>query len=83
MRTLAGEVTTRSRNWWKESVSSIGCYNNLLKMYDKFGEVLRLETLLRDVRDFKVYRTKEKIPTGRWLIAACAKAWRICTNVRR
>jgi hypothetical protein len=33
--------------------------NNLLKMYDKFAQVLRLENLLIDVRDFKVFRTRE------------------------
>lgn len=38
--------------------------NNVLKMYDKFGQVLRLETLLHDVRGFKVYRTLENDPDG-------------------
>lgn len=61
---LAGEVTTRM----KELVEGI-CVkhlvnNNLLKMYDKFGEVLRVEPSLRNVRDFKVYRTKENDPDG-------------------
>ena len=32
---------------------------NLLKMYDKFGQILRLENLLINVRDFKVYRRRE------------------------
>jgi hypothetical protein len=32
---------------------------NLLKMYDKFGQVLRLENLLINVRDFKVFRRRE------------------------
>jgi hypothetical protein len=32
---------------------------NVLKMYDKFGQILRLENLLLNVRDFKVYRRRE------------------------
>ena len=32
---------------------------NGLKMYDKFGQVLRLENLLINVRDFKVFRMRE------------------------
>lgn len=32
---------------------------NVLKMYDKFGQILRLENLLIDVRDFKVLRRRE------------------------
>ena len=36
---------------------------NSVKMYDK-GSVLRIETTLNEVRDFKVYRTKENEPDG-------------------
>jgi hypothetical protein len=36
---------------------------NSLKMYDK-GSVLRVECLIRDPRDFKVYRTAEGDPEG-------------------
>ena len=61
---LAGEVTT----WIKELVEGTcvrhQILNNLLKMYDKFGIVLRLESLLRDLRHFKIYRTKEGDPDG-------------------
>jgi hypothetical protein len=32
---------------------------NSVKMYDKFGQVLRVESLLRDLRHFKVYRSLE------------------------
>ena len=32
---------------------------NGLKMYDKFGQVLRLENILINVRDFKVFRMRE------------------------
>jgi hypothetical protein len=37
--------------------------DNALKMYDK-GSVLRVETLLQEPRDFKVYRAKEGDPDG-------------------
>ena len=62
---LAGEVTTRIKELVEGICVKHHVNNNLLKMYDKFGEVLRLETLLRDERDFKVYRTKENDPDGK------------------
>lgn len=37
---------------------------NALKMYDKQGSVLRVETTINDPRDLKVYRTKENDPNG-------------------
>lgn len=42
---------------------------NSLKMYDKFGTVLRVETTLNDPKGFKVYRTKQDDPEGpkEWL----------------
>jgi hypothetical protein len=61
---LAGEVTTQTKELVEGICVKHHVNNNLLKMYDKVGEVLRLETLLRDVRDFKVYRTKENDPDG-------------------
>lgn len=61
---LAGEVTTRVKTLVEGICVKHQVNNNLVKMYDKFGEVLRLETLLRDERDFKVYRTKENDPEG-------------------
>ena len=61
---LAGEVTTRIKELVEGICVKHHAHNNLLKMYDKFGEVLRLETLLRNERDFKVYRTKENDPDG-------------------
>ncbi len=42
---------------------------NSIKMYDKQGSVLRVETTINDARDMKVYRPKEGDPKGR-------KAWR-------
>jgi hypothetical protein len=62
---LAGEVTTRVKELVEGICVKHHVNNNLLKMYDKFGEVLRLETSLTDVREFKVYRTKENDPQGK------------------
>jgi hypothetical protein len=41
---------------------------NWIKMYDKQGSVLRVETVINDPRDMKVYRTKEGDEAG-------AKSW--------
>jgi hypothetical protein len=43
---------------------------NSIKMYDKAGQVLRVETTINDPTDFKVYRTKENDPGG-------DKGWRV------
>ncbi len=42
---------------------------NSLKMYDKFGQVLRVETTLNDVRSLKVFRRKDGQPEAprQWL----------------
>jgi hypothetical protein len=42
---------------------------NALKMYDKQGSVLRVETIINDPRDLKVFRTKEGDDGGasKWL----------------
>jgi hypothetical protein len=61
---LAGEVTTRLKELVEGTCVKHQVVNNQLKMYDKFGQVLRLETLLRNVRDFKVYRAREGDPAG-------------------
>lgn len=37
---------------------------NSIKMYDKAGQVLRVETTINDPRDFKVYRAKANDPAG-------------------
>ena len=42
---------------------------NSVKMYDKHGSVLRVETTINDPKDFKVFRPVEGNPTGE-------KAWR-------
>ena len=61
---FAGEATTRVKELVQGICVKHQVLENLLKMYDKFGEVLRLENLLRNVRDFKVYRTLENDPDG-------------------
>jgi hypothetical protein len=43
---------------------------NSVKMYDKQGSVLRIETTITDARDLKVYRASETDPRGK-------KSWRI------
>ena len=56
---MSGEVKTSI----KENVSGTRVRHqikgNLLKMYDKRGSVLRVETLLTDLNHFRVYRTSE------------------------
>lgn len=37
---------------------------NSVKAYDKYGNILRIETTMNNVRDFKVYRPKEGDPEG-------------------
>jgi hypothetical protein len=44
--------------------------SNSIKMYDKQGSVLRVETTINDARDMKVYRASETNPAG-------PKSWRI------
>lgn len=44
--------------------------HNSIKMYDKQGSVLRVETTIQKARDLQVYRTSETDPTGE-------KSWRI------
>jgi len=43
--------------------------HNRIKMYDKFGTVLRVETTINDPKGMKVYRTKQDAPGGpkQWL----------------
>ncbi len=63
-KNFAGEATTRIKELVEGICVKHHVLENLLKMYDKFGEVLRLENLLRNVRDFKVFRTLENKPDG-------------------
>jgi hypothetical protein len=56
---LAGEVVTKIEELQEGMRVKFEVLSNLLKFYDKFGVVLRLENLLRDVRHFKVLRRRE------------------------
>jgi hypothetical protein len=49
---------------------------NSIKMYDKQGSVLRVETTINRTRDFRVYREKQTGPHGRSKTEG-KKAWRI------
>ena len=56
---MAGEVTSTIKQLLEGTCVKHRYLENLLKMYDKAGQVLRLENLLVNVRDFKVFRTRE------------------------
>ena len=43
--------------------------NNWLKMYDKFGQVLRVETVINNPREFQVRRRRKR--RGRWKRVWC------------
>ena len=62
---MAGEVMTTIKELVEGTCVKHHALENLLKMYDKFMQVLRLENLLYRLRDFKVYRTKEGDPNGK------------------
>jgi hypothetical protein len=75
--TAAGEI---NRNFTGEVVSDLKrrpegmrlkhrVRGNWVKMYDKQGSVLRVETVITEPREMKVYRPKEGDPKGK-------KAWR-------
>lgn len=61
---LDGEVLTTIKELVTGTCVKHHVLQNLLKMYDKFGQVLRLENLLINVRDFKVFRQREGDPDG-------------------
>jgi hypothetical protein len=56
---LVDEVRTTVKEFVEGTRVKHFVAGNSLKMYDKFGRVLRLESLLRDLRHFKVYRGLE------------------------
>ena len=61
---MTGEITTRIKELVEGTCVKHQVIGNQLKMYDKFGQVLRIETLLRNLHHFKVYRAKENAPDG-------------------
>jgi hypothetical protein len=64
-----GEVSSEARRRVEGVRVKHQVNDNAVKMYDK-GSVLRIETTINQVRDFKVYRTKENEPEGEL-------AWRV------
>jgi hypothetical protein len=61
---FADEVITTIKELVEGTCVKHRVAQNLLKMYDKFGQVLRLENLIINVRDFKVYRRREGDQSG-------------------
>jgi hypothetical protein len=61
---LAGEVVTTIKELVEGTCVKHRVPQNGLKMYDKFGPVLRLENLLINVRDFTVFRMREGSTDG-------------------
>jgi hypothetical protein len=61
---MAGEITTRIKELVEGTCVKYQVLGNQLKMYDKFGQLVRLERLLRNLHHFKVYRAKENAPDG-------------------
>ena len=66
---FAGEVQTSYQERAEGVRLKHRVNRNGLKLYDKQGSVLRVEAITNDVRDLKVYRSKEGEPEG-------PKAWR-------
>jgi len=64
LKNMAGEVTTRVKELVEGMCVKHQAHGNQVKMYDKFGQVLRIETELHNLRDFKVYRALEGEPEG-------------------
>jgi hypothetical protein len=61
---------------------------NGLKLYDKHGQVLRVETTMTNPEAFRVYRTPESKPRGRkrWMmlrksVADCSRRTEVCAAV--
>jgi hypothetical protein len=59
---LQGEVTTDMKTRPEGVRMKHRLKQNSIKMYDKQGSVLRVETTINDAADFKVYRTPEGKP---------------------
>jgi hypothetical protein len=61
---FAGEVVTDLKHRPEGIRVKHRVKSNSIKMYDKQGSVLRIETTINDPSDFKVYRTKESDKDG-------------------
>jgi hypothetical protein len=67
---FTGEVTTDLRRRHEGVRIKHRLNRNSIKMYDKQGSVLRVETTIYDAKDLRVYRPSESNPQG-------PKSWRI------
>jgi hypothetical protein len=66
-----GEVLTDcKKDRWPGARIKHRVKNNWLKMYDKFGQILRIETVINNPREFKVRRRRQR--QGRWQMLWCA-----------
>jgi len=73
---FAGEVVSDLKRR-PEGIRVKHCLNaNSIKMYDKQGSVLRIETTINQTRDFRVYREAQTGPHGRARNDG-KKAWRV------
>ncbi len=61
---FAGEVVTDLKHRPEGIRAEPRVKVNLIKMYDKQGTVLRIETTINDLSDFKAYGTKESDMDG-------------------
>ncbi len=61
---FTGQVVSDSKKRPEGTRIKHCCNNNSVKMYDKQGSVLRVETTINNVRDFKVYRPEPDYPGG-------------------
>lgn len=68
-RGYKGEVETELRHRPEGLRLKHYVHGNSLKLYDKHGQILRVETTLNHAQDFRVYRSSEANPTGK-------KQWR-------
>jgi hypothetical protein len=66
---FAGEIATDLKRRPEGMRIKHRLNRNSIKMYDKQGSVLRVETTINDARDLKVYRRSEGDPNGpkKWL----------------
>lgn len=65
-----GEVLTEcKKDRWPGARIKHRVKNHWLKMYDKFGQVLRIETVINNPPEFKVRRKVQR--KGRWRMAWC------------
>lgn len=64
-RNLPGEVLTSVKELVTGTRVKHYALQDWLKMYDEFGQVLRLESLIYNVRAYKVFRTREGDPDGK------------------